>query len=82
MKNGDLIPPIYTGRIDRVIKKNGLFNVYDYKTFPVKEEETAYLMKEYAVQLDIYAKAVKKLFDTEKVKSFIVFTNSGEIKEV
>ena len=73
---------VFTGRIDRVIKKDDTFEVYDYKTFPVKEDETAYLLKEYAVQLDIYAKAVKKLFGTEKVKSFIVFTNSGEVKEV
>ena len=73
---------VFTGRIDRVIKRDDYFEVYDYKTFPVKEDETAYLLKEYAVQLDIYAKAVKKLFGTEKVKSFIVFTNSGEVKEV
>ena len=73
---------VYTGRIDRVIRRDGLFEVYDYKTFPVKEEETAYLLKEYSKQLDIYGKAVKKLFGTEKVKSFIVFTNSGEVREV
>ena len=73
---------VFTGRIDRVIRRDGLFEVYDYKTFPVRDDETAYLMKEYAPQLDIYAKAVKELFSTEKVKSFIVFTDSGEVREV
>jgi ATP-dependent helicase/nuclease subunit A len=73
---------VYTGRIDRMIKKDNFYEVYDYKTFPVEEKETAYLLREYSVQLDIYKKAVRKLFDTEKVKSFIVFTHSGKIMEV
>jgi ATP-dependent helicase/nuclease subunit A len=76
---GDII---YTGRIDRLIKGNGVYRIYDYKTFPVKENEIGYLLKEYAFQLNIYKKAVRELFNTKDVKSFIVFTHTGAICEV
>jgi hypothetical protein len=39
-------------------------------------------MKAYTFQLDIYKQAVMKLFDTEDVKAFIVFTHTGDVKEV
>ncbi len=84
---------VYTGRIDRVIvenvfsdkgktKDNGSYKVYDYKTFPVDEKEIEYLLKVYSFQLGIYKKAVKKLFKAKEVKSFIVFTHIGEMREV
>ncbi len=73
---------VYSGRIDRVIKKNNTFHVYDYKTFPVNEDEMELLMKEYYFQLSIYKKAVQGIFNTQKVKSFILFTHSGEVREV
>jgi hypothetical protein len=72
---------VFNGRIDRVIKKGGMYNVYDYKTFPVKEQDIDYLVKEYAFQLTIYKKAVRELFNTDDVKSFIIFTHTGDIKE-
>jgi ATP-dependent helicase/nuclease subunit A len=73
---------VYTGRIDRVIKDNGIYKVYDYKTFPVGEKEIEYLLKGYSFQLGIYKKAVRQLFKAKKVQSFIVFTHVGEIREV
>jgi len=73
---------VYTGRIDRVIKENGMYNVYDYKTFPVEEKEIAHLLKGYSFQLGIYNKAVRELFKVKDVKSYIVFSHIGEIKEV
>lgn len=73
---------IFSGRIDRVIKKKGTYYVYDYKTFPVKEEDIDYLVKEYTFQLSTYKKAVKELFNTDNVRSFIIFTHTGEVKEV
>ncbi len=72
---------VYTGRIDRVIKEDGAYNIYDYKTFPVNEKEIGYLLKEYSFQLGIYEKAVKMLFNAEAVRSFIIFTHAGEIRE-
>jgi len=73
---------IYTGRIDRVIIKDGIYNIYDYKTFPVNKQEIDYLLKEYSFQLDIYRKAVKRLFNAKSINSFIVFTHIGEVKEL
>jgi ATP-dependent exoDNAse (exonuclease V) beta subunit len=73
---------VFNGRIDRVIKKSGTYNIYDYKTFPVKEQDIDYFVKEYAFQLTIYKKAVTKLFNAMDVKTFIVFTHTGEVKEV
>ena len=29
---------VYSGRIDRVIRSGNRYNIYDYKTFPVKEK--------------------------------------------
>ncbi len=72
---------IYTGRIDRMIKKDDVYNIYDYKTFPVKEDEMDYLLKKYSAQLRIYKKAVTKLFNTDKVKSYVVFTHTGDVRE-
>ncbi len=73
---------VYSGRIDRIIKENNTYNIYDYKTFPVREKEMAYYLEEYSAQLNIYKKAVKKLFNTEDVRSFIVFTHTGTVKEL
>lgn len=73
---------VYRGRIDRIIKEGAVCNIYDYKTFPVAEEEIEETIKEHSFQLDIYKKAVKKIFNTNAVKSFIVFTHSGEVREV
>jgi ATP-dependent helicase/nuclease subunit A len=73
---------VYRGRIDRIIKDGGTYNIYDYKTFPVEDEEMEWLVKEHSFQLDIYKKAVKKIFNTNAVKSFIVFTHTGEVHEV
>jgi ATP-dependent helicase/nuclease subunit A len=78
-KTGDTV---FNGRIDRVIKKNGTHHVYDYKTFPVKEQDIDYFVKEYTFQLSTYKKAVRELFNTDNVRSFIIFTHSGELREV
>jgi len=72
---------VFNGRIDRVIQKSGTYHVYDYKTFPVQEQDVDCLVKEYAFQLDIYKRAVRELFKTDKVKSFILFTHTGLVRE-
>jgi len=73
---------VYTGRIDRVIKVDGEYRVYDYKTFPVKEDEIGYLLEEYAPQLSIYKEAVRRIFNAHSVKAYLVFTYIGEVREV
>jgi ATP-dependent helicase/nuclease subunit A len=79
LESGD---SVYSGRIDRVLRDDGLYRIYDYKTFPVREGETEYLVKEYSLQLSIYKKAVSGLFDTGNVRSYILFTHTGETREI
>jgi ATP-dependent exoDNAse (exonuclease V) beta subunit len=73
---------VYTGRIDRVIKQNGVYNIYDYKTFPVQDREVGYLLRAYSFQLRIYREAIQQLFKPKAVGSFIVFTHRGAIEEI
>jgi ATP-dependent helicase/nuclease subunit A len=73
---------VYSGRIDRVIKVSSIYNIYDYKTFPVQEKEVPYYLKGYSFQLGMYKKAIMDLFNTDDVKTFIIFTHTGEIREV
>ncbi len=73
---------VYTGRIDRIIKEGNVYKIYDYKTSPVTEKELGHLLKEYSFQMNMYKNAARELFNTKDVRSFIVFTHTGEIKEV
>ncbi len=78
LESGD---SVYSGRIDRIIKSGDVYKIYDYKTFPVKEKEIKYLLSEYSFQMNMYKNAVKKLFSSKNVQSFIIFTNTGGIYE-
>ncbi len=73
---------VYSGRIDRIIRENNTYSIYDYKTSPVKDKEMGYYLKEYSAQLNIYKKAVRNLFDTNDVRSFIIFTHTGDVREI
>ncbi|MEO0092178.1 MAG: UvrD-helicase domain-containing protein [candidate division WOR-3 bacterium] len=70
---------VYSGRIDRVIIKDSVVNIYDYKTFPISETEISDLIQKYLPQLKIYQKAVSKIFSVSKTKSYLVFTQLGKI---
>jgi len=48
----------------------------------VSRDEMKYLLKKYSVQLTIYKEAVKQLFNTDNVESYILFTHTGEVREV
>jgi len=72
---------VYNGRIDRIIIKNEIAHVYDYKTFPVKESELGELINKYRFQIDIYKKAANKIL-SKKVKGFIIFTHIQQIIEI
>jgi len=69
----------YTGRIDRVILKDGEVNVYDYKTFPVSEKEIKSAINTYRFQLNLYKEAASKIFDVKRAQGFIIFTERGEM---
>ncbi len=72
---------IYKGRIDRVIIENGTAFIYDYKTFPVKEDERAGVAEQYRVQMSLYSEACSKLFSLF-TKSFIFFTHDLALIEL
>ncbi len=72
---------IFRGRIDRVVIRDGIARVYDYKTFPVREKEAGALARQYRFQISIYCEAVGKLFGT-RTKGFILFTSRPEMIEV
>ncbi len=73
---------VYRGRIDRLVPCGGGYRIYDYKTFPVKESDIRYFLNTYTPQLSLYSKAVMKLFRTQEVQSYIVFTHTGDVREV
>ncbi len=71
---------IYQGRIDRVIIKGDEVLVYDYKTYPINEEEIPFLLDFYhQSQMAIYLKAVSEIFPGKKVKGYLIFTAHGAI---
>ncbi len=65
---------IYRGRIDRVIIENGNAVIYDYKTYPIKTKEIPDLSKKYFFQMDIYKRAVQRLFSAN-ASGYIFFTH-------
>jgi len=73
---------VYSGRIDRVIREGDAYRVYDYKTFPVSQDDMPGVAAEYAFQLNIYKKAVMQLFNAKDVRAYIIFTHNGEVREI
>lgn len=69
---------VYKGRIDRVVIDGGRALVYDYKTFPVTDEELPELARQYAFQLHLYKKAVERLFSLE-TEAALFFTHALKI---
>ncbi|MDH5186970.1 MAG: PD-(D/E)XK nuclease family protein, partial [candidate division WOR-3 bacterium] len=70
---------IYSGRIDRVIKTPEEIKVYDYKTFPLKDEELTPFIKKYAQQLAIYKEAVSSIFEAKNISTYLLFTALGKL---
>jgi ATP-dependent helicase/nuclease subunit A len=76
---------IYKGRIDRLVIKewqgDKIAYIYDYKTYPISEGEIPELLERYFFQMDIYKKAVEKLFSM-KARSYIFFTHEPRLIEM
>lgn len=68
----------YTGRIDRLILRNGKAYVYDYKTFPVSDREIKSAISAYQFQLELYKEAALNIFGVDEGQGFIIFTGRGE----
>jgi ATP-dependent helicase/nuclease subunit A len=72
---------VYKGRIDRLIVKNDIAHVYDYKCFPVKKPEEASLAERYRHQMHRYTTAAENLF-SGKAKAFLLLAYEGRLVEV
>ncbi len=72
---------IFKGRIDRVILKSDRADIYDYKTFPIRESEISGLIDKYDFQMRIYKEAAERLFNL-KTKSYLLFTHLPRVVEV
>jgi len=72
---------IFRGRIDRIIIKDNIAHIYDYKTFPTGEKELPELIDKYRFQMDIYREAVEKLFKLH-TRSYLLFTHMPLLVEV
>ncbi|MBN2654514.1 MAG: UvrD-helicase domain-containing protein [Nitrospirae bacterium] len=64
----------FRGRIDRVIIKDCVAHIYDYKTFPVRDDEIFDIAFKYSGQINLYRDAVEKIFSCP-AKAYILFTN-------
>ena len=72
---------VFRGRIDRVIVKDNIAHIYDYKTFPVKEKEFPELIDKYRFQMDIYREAVENILKLRS-KSYLLFTHRPLLVEM
>jgi len=73
---------IYSGRIDRIICTEGKIKIYDYKTFPLSEEEIKPFIEKYALQMAIYRQAVAELFSNQNIATYLIFTARGELVSI
>ena len=66
---------LFSGRIDRLVVRSDTVDVYDYKTFPVSEEELPDLVAEYRdSQMGNYLEAAQALFPGKTPRGFLIFT--------
>ena len=72
---------VFRGRIDRVIIEDNVAVIYDYKTFPLKDEDVPLLSEKYRFQMDIYKEAAGKILSL-KTKAYLLFTHRGLLTEV
>jgi len=72
----------FAGKIDRLIKKaDGSWNIIDYKTTQISEDEIGERIKQYILQLTVYRKAMELLLKQD-VGGFVYFTSLGGFAEV
>ncbi|GAB4388574.1 MAG: hypothetical protein Kow0025_08720 [Thermodesulfovibrionales bacterium] len=72
---------VISGRMDRLVLKDGLALVYDYKTFPVRKGELGGLAEDYRSQMEFYREAAERLFGA-KARAFLLFTHIPELLEL
>jgi ATP-dependent helicase/nuclease subunit A len=69
------------GELSRAVRTQGdkIACIYDYKTYPVREDEIPYLLKNYSFQMKIYREAVERIFSFKKIRVYLFFTHKPAI---
>jgi len=71
---------IVSGVIDRVIIRDGIGYVVDYKAIAVgKDEALQSWIDHYRPQVRVYCEAVKELFKIERVEGYLLFLDSARL---
>ena len=67
---------LFSGKIDRLIKKDdGSWNIIDYKTSKIYDDQIMKELGKYACQLAIYRKAMQKIIGKD-ICAFVYFTSA------
>ena len=71
---------IISGIIDRLVVKEGIGYVIDYKSIVVEKDEILQTwIDHYRPQLRIYCEAAKEMFRLERVEGYLLFLDSGRL---
>jgi ATP-dependent exoDNAse (exonuclease V) beta subunit len=72
---------LISGKIDRVVVKEGKGLVIDYKAILIENEDALNAWKDhYRPQLTVYCEAVKEIFKLESVEGYILFLDSARLE--
>jgi ATP-dependent exoDNAse (exonuclease V) beta subunit len=74
---------LVSGIIDRVVIREGIGFVIDYKSILIEHDEALKSWKEhYRPQIKIYCEAAKEIFGLERVDGYLLFLDSNRLELV
>ncbi|MDD1751219.1 MAG: PD-(D/E)XK nuclease family protein, partial [Methanothrix sp.] len=72
---------LVSGIIDRVVIRDGIGFVVDYKSILIEHDEALKSWKEhYRPQIRVYCEAVKEIFGLERVDGYLLFLDSNRLE--
>jgi ATP-dependent exoDNAse (exonuclease V) beta subunit len=72
---------LVSGIIDRVVIREGIGSVVDYKSILIENDEALKSWKEhYRPQIKVYCEAVKEIFGLERVDGYLLFLDSNRLE--
>jgi len=74
---------LVSGIIDRVVIREGIGSVIDYKSILIENDEALISWKEhYRPQIKVYCEAAKEIFGLERVDGYLLFLDSNRLELV
>ncbi len=70
------------GVIDLYYCSGNNYTVIDFKSDRITDENLAYKVKDYEVQLSLYKAAVRKMHNTQNVKAYLYFLEADKLIEI